>query len=147
MAPERLGEHKGWQLKKSDIWAIAAIAYEMFVGERCFQGTNQREVFGNIMRGQWSWPGDKRPSKEMQDLISQCLSPDAKDRPSAADVLQHPWFADLSDCKDDGHQSVEESVLDQLVSTVESNPLQDLLVKLSAHCLCMFSFQNQISPT
>ena len=96
MAPERLGEHKGWQLKKSDIWAIAAIAYEMYVGERCFQGINQREIFGKILNGQWSWPQDRVPSDPMQDLIRQCLAIDANERLSAEDVLCHSWFADLN---------------------------------------------------
>ena len=145
MAPEKLGEHKGWQLKKADVWAIATIAFEMFVGKRCFQGNSQREVFGKIMSGQWSWPQDRTPSDSMQDLIRQCLSPDAKDRPTAQDILAHSWFADLSNdiendtkvdeeiagrrtnvsCELDAH-----SIFTRLVSMVETNPLQDLIVKL-----------------
>jgi len=132
MAPERLGEHKGWQLKKADVWAIGAIAYEMLVGKRCFEGSNQREVFAKICRGQWAFPQECQLSPSIQDLIRQCLSMDAKQRPSASAVLDHPCFADLSDCKSDGpHDDVQsvESMLHKLVSMVETNPLQDLLVK------------------
>merc|ERR1719242_1868826 len=67
MAPERLGEHKGWQLKKSDVWAIAAIAFEMFAGQRCFTGRSQEEVFGKIFGGQWTWPQDRVPSESMRE--------------------------------------------------------------------------------
>lgn len=160
MAPERLGEHKGWQLKKSDVWAVGAIAYEMFVGKRCFGGNGQREVFGKILRGQWSWPGHRTPSDSMQDLIRQCLDVDPSNRCSASEILQHSWFDDLNDRNDRKTEETEsegvseplndvaddqlfqsnksvntvptESILDQLVSLVESNPLQDLLVKLRA---------------
>ena len=96
MAPERLGDHKGWQLKKADVWAIAAIAYEMATGKRCFQGTNQREVFGNIMRGQWSWPQNGTPSVSMQDFIQKCLNLDTSERLSAEEALRHPWFTEMS---------------------------------------------------
>jgi len=95
MAPEKLGPHKGWQLKKADVWAVAAIAFEMFCGERCFGGNAQREIFGNILSGQWSWPQSRRPSTEMMDAIGQCLSNNPKDRPSAEEQLGHRWFVDI----------------------------------------------------
>merc|ERR1712154_43254 len=93
MSPERLDAHKGWELKKSDIWAIAVIAYEMYTGSRCFEGDTQKQVFGRILRGEWSWPRDRRPSKKMMDFIEQCLNHNAKDRPSAIEALEHEWFA------------------------------------------------------
>ena len=92
MSPERLDEHKGWQLKKADIWAIAVIAYEMYCGQRCFQGDTQKQVFGRILRGEWEWPNDRKPSEDMQDFIKQCLMHDAKDRPTAQQALNHKWF-------------------------------------------------------
>eukprot|EP00484_Ammonia_sp_Unknown_P026554 CAMPEP_0197032064 /NCGR_PEP_ID=MMETSP1384-20130603/10832_1 /TAXON_ID=29189 /ORGANISM="Ammonia sp." /LENGTH=578 /DNA_ID=CAMNT_0042461663 /DNA_START=38 /DNA_END=1774 /DNA_ORIENTATION=+ len=92
MSPERLGEHNGYQLKKSDIWAIGVIAYEMFTGQRCFGGETQQEIFGKILRGEWSWPMDQVPSEAMQDFVEQCLQNDADDRLSAKDALLHAWF-------------------------------------------------------
>eukprot|EP00484_Ammonia_sp_Unknown_P001542 CAMPEP_0197021756 /NCGR_PEP_ID=MMETSP1384-20130603/2690_1 /TAXON_ID=29189 /ORGANISM="Ammonia sp." /LENGTH=407 /DNA_ID=CAMNT_0042449661 /DNA_START=35 /DNA_END=1258 /DNA_ORIENTATION=+ len=92
MSPERLGEHNGYQLKKSDIWALGVIAYEMYTGERCFGGTTQKEVFGRIIGSKWSWPSGRTPSKTMQDFVRQCLNPDADQRLSAEQALQHEWF-------------------------------------------------------
>jgi len=96
MAPERLKEHKGWQLKKADVWAIACIAYEMIVGERCFPGGTQREVFGNVLNDRWSWPSNQTPSDAMQDFVRQCLNADPDRRPSAKEALRHEWFGDVS---------------------------------------------------
>ena len=123
MAVERWGEHKGWQLKKSDVWAVAVIAYEMFVGNGCFEGTNQQEMFGNISCGQWAWPQNRTPSQPMQDLIRQCLDLDASNRPTAAEAMCHSWFYAL----------IDRTLIRNLVSLVETNPLLDLLVKLSTH--------------
>eukprot|EP01084_Bolivina_argentea_P199013 340606_1 len=92
MSPERLDEHKGWQLKKADVWAVAVIAYEMYCGKRCFEGDTQKQVFGKILRGEWSWPTDRKPSVEMQDFVNKCLQHDAKDRPSAIQSINHSWF-------------------------------------------------------
>ena len=140
MAPERLGEHKGWQLKKADVWAVAAIVYEMYVGERCFQGANQREVFRNIMSGQWSWPQDRVPSDAMQDLIRLCLDPDAGDRLSAEDALGHSWFEEM-----DGIDQEGDAIYNSLVSMVDSNPLQDLLAKFSVTEHCLTDAQHVVS--
>lgn len=124
MAAERWGRHKGWQLKKADIWAVAVISYEMYAGNGCFGGDTREQIFGNISRGQWSWPTNRTPSGPMQDLIRQCLNHDALERPTAHEALCHCWFYPL----------IDRDLINNLVSTVESNPLQDLLVKFSTFC-------------
>lgn len=95
MAPEKLCDPKGWQLKAGDVWAVAAIAYEMFTGEQCFGANTQREVFAKVMGGQWSWPQSRTPSEAMQDVIAQCLCLDATERPKADEMAGHRWFGDL----------------------------------------------------
>ena len=40
MAPERLKSHLGWQLKKSDVWTVGVMTYEMVTGKRCFYAEN-----------------------------------------------------------------------------------------------------------
>ena len=140
MAPERLGDHTGWQLKKADVWAIATIAFEMFVGKRCFEGNSQREVFGKIMSGQWSWPQNRTPSDSMQDLIQQCLCADASERPSAEEALSHVWFTKMRGRRDDDYKFDDLSMKPVVAASkcesgfnlrLETNPILDLLVKLS----------------
>ena len=69
MSPERLDEHEGWQLKKSDVWAVGVIAYEMCAGERCFNGETQDEIFKKVSRAKWKWPEYFKPSKELDDFV------------------------------------------------------------------------------
>lgn len=92
-APERWTDHIGWQLKKADVWAVAVIAFEMFVGDRCFDGENEEEIFQNLTKGQWAWPEDRKPSDSMQDFIGKCLALDPRNRLSADDALAHRWIA------------------------------------------------------
>eukprot|EP01083_Nonionella_stella_P051218 136008_1 len=94
MSPERsYGHgHHGWQLKKSDIFAIGTIAYEMYCGQRCFVGGTREDVVRRVLNGEWSWPSDRIPSEEFKQFVEQCLHADAKDRPSAKQALCHLWF-------------------------------------------------------
>ena len=87
-------EHKGWELKKSDIWAIGVIAYEMYCGQRCFDGKSQKEVFSKILNANWRWPKHRRPSCKMRDFVEKCLEVDTKERLSASEALGHDWFID-----------------------------------------------------
>eukprot|EP00484_Ammonia_sp_Unknown_P021015 CAMPEP_0197034044 /NCGR_PEP_ID=MMETSP1384-20130603/12265_1 /TAXON_ID=29189 /ORGANISM="Ammonia sp." /LENGTH=348 /DNA_ID=CAMNT_0042463919 /DNA_START=37 /DNA_END=1083 /DNA_ORIENTATION=+ len=97
MAPERLGKHTGAQLKKSDVWAIGVIAYEMYAGDRCFAGDSEQAVFRNIVHGEWQWPDGRLPSASMQHFVAKCLELDAQQRLSARDALLHAWFHDVNE--------------------------------------------------
>jgi len=68
----------------------------MYSGKRCFEGDSQKQVFGKILRGEWSWNPERTPSDKMQDFIKQCLEMDTTKRLSAEDALMHPWFADMN---------------------------------------------------
>ena len=69
------------------------IAYEMYCGQRCFEGKSQKEVFGRIIRGEWTWPEDRTPRKQMRLFVEECLRLKPEDRPSASEALEHEWFA------------------------------------------------------
>jgi len=92
MAPERLTTHNGAQLKKSDVWAVGVMAFEMFAGRRCFDGASQREVFQGILSGKWAWDAQRTPSASMCDFVARCLCADSNDRLSASEALQHKWL-------------------------------------------------------
>ena len=102
MSPGRIGEHNAEQLMKSDVWAIACLAFEMVTGQRCFDGDTEQIIFGKILCGDWSWPNDQeKPSECMQSFVSQCLEMDVAQRLSAKDALQHEWFDDIRVQMDD----------------------------------------------
>jgi len=92
MSPERLTAHNGDQLKKSDVWAIGVMAFEMFSGCRCFEGATQKHVFAKVLRGEWEWNASRAPSVAMQNFVAQCLHIDSESRLSAEEALEHEWF-------------------------------------------------------
>ena len=145
MSPERLDEHKGWQLKKADIWAVAVIAYEMYCGHRCFQGDSQKKVFGKILRGEWQWPSDRKPSQNMQDFISQCLNQDASLRPSAKEALSHTWFDKKR--KEEEKQTKTKAILKEngSVSKSETPPQQNKLVDNVSDALSIDEEQTKVN--
>ena len=92
MSPERLREHSAAELKKADMWAFGAMAFELFSGRRCFEGSSQKEVFGKVLRGEWAWMADRMPSLQMQEFVTRCLTIDTEQRLSAKQALEHWWF-------------------------------------------------------
>ena len=67
--------------------------YELSTGQGYFANANTAPTA--IMK---QLPGlnpvvkDQIPDKNMADLITKCLSPDPKQRPTAAQLLVHPYF-------------------------------------------------------
>lgn len=64
----------------------------MYCGCRCFEGDTQKQVFGKILRNEWSWPSNRIPCEKMRDFVELCLQTDAKLRPTAEESCTHEWF-------------------------------------------------------
>ncbi|CAG9329261.1 unnamed protein product [Blepharisma stoltei] len=92
MAPEMI---KGSLNKRaSDIWSIGVILYVMLTGKPPFVGKTEKELIASINKGLSL--GDKELafySAELKDLISKMLDLNYKQRISALDALNHPWFS------------------------------------------------------
>uniref|UniRef100_A0A336K1P0 cyclin-dependent kinase n=1 Tax=Culicoides sonorensis TaxID=179676 RepID=A0A336K1P0_CULSO len=100
-----------------DIWSAACIIFEMYQKAPLFPGCSEGNQLERIFEltglpSQEQWPSNvsimrenfrlsmpkeplnfcKRLCKNSNDLLSQMLAFDYKDRPSAASCLQHPYF-------------------------------------------------------
>ena len=87
IAPEVLSGTYGHEC---DIWSLGVTLYQLLSGEMPFDGSGQPEVFGKIKKGKFKMP--ERLSSDCQNLIRQMLTVDHKNRVSALEALNHPWF-------------------------------------------------------
>ena len=95
MAPEQL---EGSEVdRRSDLWALGCVLYEMSTGRRAFEGKTQASLIGSIMHTEpepVSRISEVSPP-ELDRLVQACLAKDPDDRiQSAHDVkLQLEWLA------------------------------------------------------
>jgi len=95
MAPEiykRMGHGK-----PVDIWAMGVTTYVLLSGEMPFRSENGQSERQAIITGNYEFKSTERwadVSETARDFISACLTVDPAQRPTAADLLKHPWLAD-----------------------------------------------------
>ena len=93
MSPERLGG-KPYSFA-SDIWSLGITLIECAIGQfpyTAYNGNNYFVLLSQILND----PPPSLPdafSPEFRDLVLQCLTKDAEQRPSAEDLLKHPFIA------------------------------------------------------
>ncbi|XP_055383104.1 serine/threonine-protein kinase Nek3 [Condylostylus longicornis] len=87
--------------KKSDMWAVGCLIYEMCCLKPPFRGNRFEQLSENISNGQFnSIP--KSYSKDLQEIISFILEVDSEQRPNVEIILRHPVFIrNLNDLKAD----------------------------------------------
>lgn len=93
MAPELI-EGKAYD-EKVDIWSLGIVIYEMIEGSAPYM--NYPKLKALFLISKKGVPGLKNPqlwSKELVDFISKCTKKKASLRPSAAELLKHPFIID-----------------------------------------------------
>jgi len=109
-----------------DVWSVGCVLAELFIGRPIFMGDTNRQQIQMIMRiigsptrdqvtamnkdypkgrlpdiprAPWSKVFRHLPEDEPLDVIEKILVYDPNERPKAAQLLLHPWFADMSKSK------------------------------------------------
>lgn len=80
---------------KCDIWSIGVVTYILLSGKMPFHGNSFRETFELVVGNRWSFSSDTWASvtPTAKDFIEACLTYDPVERPTALELLQHPWLA------------------------------------------------------
>lgn len=81
--------------KNVDVWSYGLTVLEMTTGVPPFSTYDQEAVFRQILVETPRLKGGNH-SPELSDFIAFCVNPDPATRPSADDVLKHPFLADTN---------------------------------------------------
>lgn len=92
LAPE-LVAGKSDYTEKVDIWSLGVAAYQLLIGSTPFGDAESfTELYSRIQRADYGIPATARLSNLARDFIVTLLEPNPDQRPSARQVLQHPWI-------------------------------------------------------
>lgn len=81
---------------KCDVWSLGVIMYICCSGYPPFNGSNNQEIFNNILKSEPSFADTKiwnRMSSYCKDLLKNMLIKDYNMRPSIEQCLEHQWFS------------------------------------------------------
>ena len=94
---------------KGDIWSCGVLMYILLSGEIPFQGATESEIHDKIIKGRFCFYNRyfKDISFEAKDLIKKCFLYNPKERISAKEALNHPFFSvDIPKVLDSSNNSV-----------------------------------------
>lgn len=78
--------------EKVDVWSVGVLAYELIVGESPFAKDEKKHTAQAIRKARWEVPKQHKYRRDWQDFVKMALQVDSKKRPSAAELLAHPWL-------------------------------------------------------
>ena len=78
----------------ADIWAIGVLMFSILCGSFPYRGATDEELYDKIQRADYHIVPEvkKTLSFEAIDLLAKIFSIKADDRPSAKQILAHPWL-------------------------------------------------------
>lgn len=102
----------------ADIWSLGVVLYALLSGLLPFVGTTNEKIFQAVKRAQvdFTCPSWLSASPEAKNLVLQMLSLDPSKRPTAREVIAHPWVQKNTS----KFLEIPESPEEPSISTIES---------------------------
>ncbi|KAL1954682.1 hypothetical protein VTO42DRAFT_834 [Malbranchea cinnamomea] len=94
MAPEVVRQTA--HTKKADIWSLGCLVIEMFIGAHPFPNCSQLQAIFAIGSNQARPPAPENASKEATAFLDMTFEVDYEKRPSAEELLNHPFLAPIA---------------------------------------------------
>lgn len=115
------------------MWSCGVITYIMLCGYPPFHGDSDDDILKKIQSGKFQFEGPSyakiwtKISSEAKDMISKMLTLDHNKRPSALEILQHPWIV-----KNVHKDPLDVEVLSTLAKFSAKNKLKQAILEFIA---------------
>ncbi|KAL0374760.1 UNVERIFIED_CONTAM: Calcium-dependent protein kinase [Sesamum radiatum] len=131
VAPEVLKKHYG---PECDIWSAGVIIYILLSGVPPFWDETEQGIFEQVLRGELDFVSEPWPSisDSAKDLVRRMLVRDPKKRPTAHQVLCHPWVQVNGEAPD---KPLDSAVLSRLKQFSAMNKLKKIAIRVIAESL------------
>ncbi|KAL5566339.1 hypothetical protein UlMin_029503 [Ulmus minor] len=131
VAPEVLRKHYG---PEADVWSAGVILYILLSGVPPFWAETEMGIFRQILQGKLDFESEPWPgiSESAKDLIRKMLERNPKKRPTAHEVLCHPWIVDDRIAPD---KPLDSAVLSRLKQFSAMNKLKRMALRVIAERL------------
>mmetsp|Transcript_5722 Transcript_5722/g.6134 ORF Transcript_5722/g.6134 Transcript_5722/m.6134 type:complete len:474 (+) Transcript_5722:35-1456(+) len=119
--------------EKCDVWSCGVIMYIMLCGYPPFHGDSDDEILKKIQSGKFQFEGPSyakvwtKISPEAKEVITQMLTLDHTKRPSALEILQHPWIQ-----KNVNKEPIDTEVLTNLSAFSAKSKLKQAILEFIA---------------
>ncbi|KAG1346515.1 calcium-dependent protein kinase 1 [Cocos nucifera] len=131
VAPEVLRRNYG---PGADIWSAGVILYVLLSGVPPFWAEDEEGIFDAVLRGHVDFESDPWPSisSGAKELVKNMLRQDPKKRPTAAQILNHPWIREDGEAPD---KPIDVTVLTRMRQFRDMNKLKKVALKVIAENL------------
>lgn len=93
VSPELLVEKAQPAGKPADWWAFGCVLFQMIAGRPPFKGVNEYQTLQKVKNREFTFP--QGFPQDAQDLINRVLVLDPAQRPSASEIKEHRFFAEI----------------------------------------------------
>ncbi|KAK8898134.1 hypothetical protein M9Y10_000405 [Tritrichomonas musculus] len=95
LSPEMVSRGNREETAKVDVWTVGVAAFILLTGREPFEGKTKEITFQNIRKGEFQFPICLSLSNEAKDFVSKILQIDPRKRPTAKELLGHPFLTKI----------------------------------------------------